>query len=60
VLVDLDTARSVGHRVSPGWDRDTGETQIVVADSLTASLLGFLVQGEHVGDALGHPFRNAL
>ena len=57
VFVELDTRQDAGYAVSLEWDRDTGETQIVVADRPTGSLLMFLVPGESAGDALRHPFR---
>ena len=42
-------------RVGP----DSDDTQIVVADSGTSSLLVFPVPGEIAGDAFRHPFRYA-
>ena len=59
MFVELDTRKNAGYTVSLEWDRDTGETQIVVADSLDASVLVFDVPGENAGDALRHPFRYA-
>jgi hypothetical protein len=59
VFVELDARQNARYTVSLEWDRDTGETQIVVADSRTADLLVFLVPGEYAGDALRHPFRYA-
>jgi hypothetical protein len=38
-------------------DRDTGETQIVVADIRDESLLVFPVPGANAGEAFRHPFR---
>ena len=55
--MELDT--DAGYTVSLEWERDTDETQIVVADSQTASLLVFPVPGENAGDAFRHPFRYA-
>ena len=59
MFVELDTRQDAGYTVSLEWDRDTGETQIVLADTRDASLLVFLVPGENAGDALRHPFRYA-
>jgi carotenoid cleavage dioxygenase-like enzyme len=59
VFVELDTRQDAGYTVSLEWDRDTDNTQIVVADSRTARLLVFHVPGENAGDALRHPFRYA-
>ena len=57
VFVELDTRQDAGYTVSLEWDRDTDNTQIVVADSRTACLLVFPVPGETAGDAFRHPFR---
>jgi hypothetical protein len=38
---------------------EPGETQIVVADSGTSSVLEFPVTGENAGEAFQHPFRYA-
>ena len=59
MFVELDTRQDAGCTVSLKWDRDTGETQIVVAESGTADLLVFPVPGENAGDAFRHPFRYA-
>jgi hypothetical protein len=59
VFVELDTRQNAGYTVSLEWDRDSGETQIVVADSGAASLLVFPVPGENAGEAFRHPFRYA-
>jgi hypothetical protein len=59
VFVELDTRQDADYTVSLEWDRDSGETQIVVADIRDASLLAFLVPGENAGDAFRHPFRYA-
>jgi hypothetical protein len=59
VFVELDMRQNAGYTVSLEWDRDTDDTQIVLADSRTASLLVFHVPGEHAGDAFRHPFRYA-
>jgi hypothetical protein len=57
VYVELDTRQDAGYTVSLEWDRHTGDTQIIVADSRTASLLVFPVPGENASDAFRHPFR---
>jgi hypothetical protein len=59
VFVELDKRQNAGYTVSLEWDRDTDDTQIVLADSATASLLVFPVPGESAGDAFRHPFRYA-
>jgi hypothetical protein len=59
VFVELDTRQDAAYTVSLEWDRDTGETQILVADSRTARMLVFLVPGANAGDAFRHPFRYA-
>jgi hypothetical protein len=45
--------------VSLEWDRDTGKTQIIVADTGTSSVLAFPVAAENAGEAFRHPFRYA-
>jgi hypothetical protein len=57
VFVELNARQDAGYMVSLEWDRDTDNTQIVVADSRTACLLVFPVPGENAGDAFRHPFR---
>ena len=59
MFVELDTRQGAGYTVSLEWDRDTGETQIVVTDVRDANPLVFAVPGANVGDALRHPFRYA-
>ncbi len=59
MFVELDTRQDVGYTVSLEWDRDTGETQIVVADLWDASVLVFPVPGAAAGDAFRDPFRYA-
>ena len=59
VFVEPETRQGAGHTVSLEWDRDTGETQIVVADIRNASRLVFLVPGADAGDAFRYPFRYA-
>jgi hypothetical protein len=59
MFTELDTRQDAGYTISLEWERDTGETQIVIADSQTASLLVFPVPGENAGDAFHHPFTYA-
>jgi hypothetical protein len=59
VFVELDTRQNADYAISLEWDRDTDETQIVLADNRNASLLVFLVPRANAGDAFRHPFRYA-
>jgi hypothetical protein len=59
VFVELDTRQDAGYTISLEWDRDTGQTQIVVADIRDAGLLVFPVPGANAGDAFRDPFRYA-
>jgi hypothetical protein len=59
MFVELDTRQDAGYTISLEWDRDTGQTQIVVADLRDASLLVVPVPGANAGDAFRHPFRYA-
>jgi hypothetical protein len=59
VFVELDTRQDAGLTVSLEWNRDAGNTRIVVADSRDESLLVFCVPGANAGDAFRHPFRYA-
>ena len=59
MFVELDTRHDSRYTVSLEWDRDSGETQIVVADNRTSSVLAFPVAGENAGNAFRHPFRYA-
>jgi hypothetical protein len=59
VFVELDTRRDGGFTVSLEWNRDTGNTRIVVAETQTANGLAFSVPGAKAGDAFRHPFRYA-
>jgi hypothetical protein len=59
MFVELDTRRGARHTVSLEWNRDSGETQIVVADNGTSSVLVFSVPRENAGEAFRHPFRYA-
>ena len=59
MFVELDTRQNDGLAVSLEWDRDTGDTQIVVHDTRTAIDVVFGVPGAKAGDAFRHPFRYA-
>ncbi len=59
VFVELDTRQDADDTISLEWDRDTGETQIVVADIRDESLLVCPVPAVNAGEAFRHPFRNA-
>jgi hypothetical protein len=59
MFVELDTRQDAGYTVSLEWERDTGETQIVVADIRNASPIVFGVPRANAGDAFRHPFRYA-
>jgi hypothetical protein len=59
VFVELDIRHNDGYTVSLEWNRDTGNTRIVVADTRDASLLVVCVPGADAGDAFRHPFRYA-
>jgi hypothetical protein len=59
VAVELETRQDTGYTISLARDRDTGQTQIGVADIRDASLLVFPVPGANAGDAYGDPFRYA-
>lgn len=57
MFVELDTRKNFGLTVSLEWDRDTGETQIIVEDDRTANVAVFGVAGASAADAFRHPFR---
>ena len=59
MFVELDTRQDADYTVSLEWDRDTGETQIVLDDIRDAGLLVIPVPGPNAGDAFRHPFRYA-
>jgi hypothetical protein len=59
MFVELDTRHDFNFTVSLEWNRDTGETHIVVTDCGTSRVLIFPVPGEHAGEAFRHPFRYA-
>ena len=57
VFVELNKRHNDGFTVSLEWNRETGETQIVIQDARTASHTVFGVPGAHAADAFRHPFR---
>ncbi len=57
MFVELDTRESYGLTVSLEWERETGETQIVVDDALAHSHIVVSVPGGSAADALRHPYR---
>ena len=57
MFVELDTRQNDGLTVSLEWDRDTGDTQVVVYDSRTAIEVVVGVPGAKAADAFRHPFR---
>jgi hypothetical protein len=59
MFVELDTRRSDGLTVRLEWDRDTGQTKIVVQDIRSDRLVAFGVAPVDAGDAFRHPFRYA-
>ena len=56
MFVELDTRDNDGLTVRLEWDRDTGETQIVVHDARTQSRTAFGVPPVDAADAFRHPF----
>ena len=59
MFVELDTRRGDGLTVTLEWDRDTGQTQIVVHDIRADGLIAFGVAPAKAADAFRHPFRYA-
>ena len=59
MFVELDTRRGDGLTVTLEWDRDTGQTQIVLDDRRADGLIAFGVPASNAGDAFRHPFRYA-
>ena len=59
MFVELDTRHDAGFTVSLEWDRDTGQTQIVVSDVRSASETVVTVPRVKAADAFRHPFRYA-
>jgi hypothetical protein len=59
MFVELDTRHSDGLTVRLEWDRDTGETQIVIHDARAQSKTAIGVPPVKAADAFRHPFRYA-
>jgi carotenoid cleavage dioxygenase-like enzyme len=59
VFVELNRRTSDGFTVALDWDRDTGQTQIVIHDARTATQTVFGVPAADAADAFRHPFRYA-
>ena len=57
MFVELDNRQGDGFVVSLEWDRSTGATRVVVADSRSASVTVIEVPGVRAADAFRHPFR---
>ena len=57
MFVELNTRHDSRYMVSLEWDRDTGETRIVLANRRDESVLLFCVAAADAGDALRLPFR---
>jgi hypothetical protein len=59
MFVELDTRQNDGFSVSLEWNRDTGETRIIIDDARTASYTVVGVPSPRAADAFRHPFRYA-
>ena len=59
MFVELDTRRGDGLTVTLEWDRDSGQTQIVLHDRRADGLIAFGVPPANAADAFRHPFRYA-
>jgi hypothetical protein len=59
MFVELDTRNSDGLTVRLEWDRDSGQTQIVVHDTRFDGQIAFGVPPVRAADAFRHPFRYA-
>jgi hypothetical protein len=59
MFVELDTRYGDGLTVRLEWDRETGNTQIVVHDAWRDGLIAFGVPAANAADAFRHPFRYA-
>lgn len=59
MFIELDTRRGDGLTVTLEWDRDTGQTQIVIQDIRADAPLAFRVPPADAADAFRHPFRYA-
>ena len=57
MFVELDNRCDDGLDVSLEWDRQTGETRVVVHDDRSASMIVVEVPGASAADAFRHPFR---
>jgi hypothetical protein len=56
-FVELDTRKNFGLTVSLEWERETGETQIVVEDALAETHFVVAVPGASAAEAFRHPYR---
>src|SRR3954466_13445619 len=59
MFVELDTRHSDGLMVRLEWDRDSGQTRIIVDDTRSDGLIAFGVPAVSAADAFRHPFRYA-
>jgi carotenoid cleavage dioxygenase-like enzyme len=60
MFVELNTRYGDGLTVRLEWDRDSGETQIVLHDARSSDgLIAFRVPPGSAADAFHHPFRYA-
>jgi hypothetical protein len=59
MFVELDTRYGDGLTVSLEWDRETGNTRIVLHDARHDGLIAFGVLAVNAADAFRHPFRYA-
>jgi hypothetical protein len=59
MFIEVDTRQGDGLTVGLEWDRDTGQTKIVVRDSRSDGLIAFGVAPADAADAFRHPFRYA-
>jgi hypothetical protein len=59
MFVELDTRHGDGLAVRLEWDRDTGQTQIVLHDERADELIVFGVPAVDAADAFRHPFSYA-
>jgi hypothetical protein len=57
MFVELDTRRGDGLNVTLEWDRDSGQTQIVLHDVRADTMIVFGVPPANAADAFRHPFR---
>ncbi len=59
MFVELDMRYGDGLTVRLEWDRDSGQTQIVVHDARSDGQIAFGVPPVRAADAFRHPFRYA-